>query len=156
MHKRVRTDTFESGANSLRVTGRQGFESSTDIWVSRTIEGEFQQARDDVEEVGWNVLRNNTMYGSDHVYDQPNLNGTVTLQLNNGSICDSLENVRIRPVGCKTSYDAFPKTQLKLLPYLVPFRQLVRQDPFRTENKTGKFNVTSESSHVGGVMPDQH
>ena len=83
-HKRVRTDTFESTGNLLRVTGRQGYESSTDVWVTRDIEVELVQDHADVEEVGWNVLRNDSAYSIPHTYDQPNLNGTVDLDLTTG------------------------------------------------------------------------
>ena len=154
-HKRVRTDTFSSVGNQLRVTGRQGYEASTDIWVSRVIETEFEQKIADTEDLGWNVLRGGA-YSIPHDYTQPNLNGKVDLTLTPYGINNSLENVQIKPVGCKTAYDAYPKTQVKLLPYLIPFRQFVRQNPFEKRSFETRFDVNSESSHVGGSVPEQH
>ena len=115
-HRRVRTDNFDSSGAVLRITGRQGYEASTDIWVSREIETNFEQKVADTEEPGWNVLRGlQTAYTIPYDYTQPNLNGKLDLSLTSGGINNSLENVQIRPVGCNTSYDAYPKTQLKLL-----------------------------------------
>ena len=146
-HKRVRTDTFDSNGFFLRVKGRQGYETSTDIWATRDIEVEFEQKIDDTEDPGWNIMRNNSPYSIPHIYDQPNLNGVVDIRW--GGINNSLENVRIRPVGCRNSFDAYPKTQLKLLPYLLSFRQLLRQNPFEVTQHKAKFDVNSENSHVG-------
>ena len=67
LHKRVRTDTFESVGPLLRVTGRQGYESSTDIWISRTMGAKFQQAVADTEDRGWNVYRNESPYTLPHI-----------------------------------------------------------------------------------------
>ena len=48
-HKRVRTDTFDAPGHQLRVTGRQGYESSTDIWITREVEAEFEQEHKEAE-----------------------------------------------------------------------------------------------------------
>ena len=149
-HKRVRTDTFTSPSSALRVTGRQGYESSTDIWISRDMETRFEQKTADTEDLGWNVLR--SPYGIPHTYTHINLNGEVSLDLARGLINDSLENVKIRPVGSHTPYNAYPKTQQKLLPYLIPFDTLERQEPFRKTTQDVQFGVDNET----GVVPDEH
>ena len=149
-HTRVRTDKFTSASSALRVTGRQGYESSTDIWIARDMETKFEQKTEDTEDLGWNVLR--SPYGIPHTYTHINLNGKVSLDLARGLINDSLEHVKIRPVGSHTPYNAYPKTQQKLLPYLIPYDTFGRQDPFRKTTQDVEFGVNNET----GVVPDQH
>ena len=122
-HKRVRADDFKTTTSTLRVTGRQNYETSSDIWITRDIETESEQKVADTENVGWNVLRGpRAAYTIPHDYTQANLNGLVKVDLASGGINNTMENLRIRPVGCRNAYDAYPKTQQKLLPYLIPFR----------------------------------
>ena len=153
LHKRVRTDTFESVGPLLRVTGRQGYESSTDIWISRTMGAKFQQAVADTEDRGWNVYRNESPYTLPHTFRLPNLTGGIDFDMDSFGINNSLENLRIRPAGCKTVYNAYPKTQRKLLPYLIPYRQLVRQDPFQNTAQSATLDASSE---MGEVLPTNH
>ena len=87
-----------------------------------------------------------------HAYDlQPftrlNLNGTVDCKLARGAICDSLENVKIQPVGCKSFYDAYPRTQHKILPYLVPAGTRERVG-FLNPTGIATFDQTSDTGRV--------
>ena len=121
-HRRVRTDEFKTQEDFLRVTGRQGYEQSTDIWISRDMEVEFEQKSEETIDPGFHVVNrpNEEGFYDLKTFTRLNVNGTVDCKLARGSICKGLENVRIKPVGCTSHYDGYPKTQQKLLPYLVP------------------------------------
>ena len=55
-HRRVRTDEFKTQEDFLRVTGRQGYEQSTDIWISRDMEVEFEQKSEETIDPGFHVV----------------------------------------------------------------------------------------------------
>ena len=115
-HTSVRTDDFETSGTLLRVTGRQGYEKSTDVWISQTADVEFEQKGDDTNDPGWNVLNGEQEhYMIPYEFRHLNLNGKVDLQLAKHPVCGSLDNVKIKPVGCTSFYNAYPKTQSKLL-----------------------------------------
>ena len=76
-HKLVRTDTFTSRGNYLRVTGRGGFEQSTDIWISRVVPIEVKAIIEDSEEPGFSLR--NTVYTDDYRYTIANLRHRQTL-----------------------------------------------------------------------------
>ena len=138
-HRRVRTDQFSSEDTLLRVTGRQGYEESTDVWIQRDVEVEFAQNTPRTIDPGFNVL--NDQYDL-RPFTRINLNGVVDCKIAQGSICNSLENVKIKPVGCTSFYDAYPKTQQKILPYLVPAGTRERYS-FQHDG-TATFDETSE------------
>ena len=148
-HRRVRTDEFTTQSNVLRVTGRQGYEESTDVWITREAQVEFEQKAEDTIDPGWNVIEARDDGEPGH-YTIPynlqhlNLTGKVDLQLAPHSICNGLENVKIKPVGCTSFYDAYPKTQSKLLPYLVPSG--TRERVGFQDTKIAVFDETSESA----------
>lgn len=147
-HTSVRTDDFETQGTLLRVTGRQGYEKSTDVWITKTAELEFEQKGEDTNDPGWNVLNGEQEhYRIPYELEHLNLNGKVDLQLAKHPVCNSLDNVKIKPVGCTSFYNAYPKTQSKLLPYLIPSGTRDRVE-FQRQT-TALFDSSSES----GVVP---
>ena len=95
-HTRVRTDNFETNGTLLRVTGRQGYEKSTDVWITREAEVHFEHNGGDTNDPGWNVLggdlMNQNFYNIPHQLTQLNLTGEVQLQLAPHPICNSLDS----------------------------------------------------------------
>ena len=150
-HTRVRTDVFETNSSLLRVTGRQGYEKSTDVWITRESKVEFEQKGDDTNDPGFNVIGSDSSYSIPYPLKQLNLTGSVDLQLAPNPICDSMDNVKIKPVGCKSFYDAYPKTQSKLLPYLVPSGTRERIS-FQTTDHTCDFTKKSETEDLDLVV----
>ena len=143
-HTRVRTDEFSTSGHLLRVTGRQGYEESTDVWVTREMGVEFKQQTTETVDPGFNVMGD---AAADFPYrlkelTKVNINGSVDCKIKAGAICESLENVKVKPVGCKSFYDAFPKTQIKLLPYLVPSGTKERTAFLATSTATFDTDVT--------------
>ena len=148
-HRRVRTDEFTTQSNLLRVTGRQGYEERTDVWITREMEVEFEQNKLETIDPGFNVLTTQDGNGdwSLQTLTRLNLNGTVDCKLDQGIVCKSLENVKIKPVGCTSFYDAYPKTQRTLLPYLVP-QGTIERSAFLHSSKA----TFDEKSEVGPTV----
>lgn len=88
-HTRVRTGVFKTDGTLLHVTGRQGYEKSTDVWITQTADVEFEQKGEDTVDPGWNVLDGEqNFYAIPHTLQQLNLNGEVDLQLAKHPVCD--------------------------------------------------------------------
>ena len=95
-HTRVRTDEFSTRGHLLRVTGRQGYEESTDVWVTREMGVQFEQNNTDTVDPGFNVLGpadNNFPYRLKEL-TKVNINGLVDCRIKPGAVCESLENVQ--------------------------------------------------------------
>ena len=97
-HTRVRTDQFTTSGQFLRVTGRQGYEESTDVWITRELGVEYEQKTAETVDPGFNVLGD-----ADQAANFPyrlkeltkvNINGSVDCKIKAGAICESLENVK--------------------------------------------------------------
>ena len=77
-HKRVRCDNFLSDTSLVRVTGRGGYEQSTDVWIERdaTVKlNALPAARVDEHDIGWHLL-DDANYDTD-TYDQINGVGEI-------------------------------------------------------------------------------
>ena len=155
-HRRVRVDTFSSENNIVRVKGRQGYEQNTDVWVSKEAEVVVVQGGQDTNDSGFNILGGNqNQYVDGYELDQLNLTGTVELELARNSISKGLENLKIVPVGARSYYDAFPKTQSKLLPTLfqrVPSNELDSKKNISLRS-TATLKVRRRSLTFSGIQP---
>ena len=121
LHKRVRVDDYTTEGRVLRITGRAGYETSTDLWIERTFGLKFGADREELEDRGW-FLAYDEFYSLDWEYNRPNLHGDVEIDLRkDGGLNDSMENLQFKPVGCDNHYNCYPKMQRKILPYLIPF-----------------------------------
>ena len=56
---------------------RQGYEESTDVWISREAEVEFLQKAPDTIDPGWNVIKDAGSYTIPYNLEQLNLTGKV-------------------------------------------------------------------------------
>ena len=121
LHKRVRVDDYTTDGRVLRITGRSGYETSTDLWIERAFGLKFRAARDEEYDRGWHLAYDD-FYTLDWEYTRPNLHGQMEIGLiKGGGLNDSMENLQFKPVGCNNHYNCYPKMQRKILPYLIPF-----------------------------------
>ena len=111
-----------AAATTINVTGRSGYEQSTDIWMTQDFDFTISQNTDEKEDDGWNVLGNvdQPAYGlktfTKYHFADDVTGHTFTLE--QGGLCNAIENIKIKPVGSFTHYNAYPKIQRKLLPYI--------------------------------------
>ena len=159
MHKRVRVDDYTTNSRLLRITGRSGYETSTDLWIERTFGLKFKSDRDENEERGWHtssdVLEDPyDFYTIDWSYDRANLHGTVDIELVKGGLNDSMENLKFKPVGCNNHYDCYPKTQRKILPYLIPYDRWGNVEFMTDYNRTIAMGVSNSDGTVPAMRWD--
>ena len=91
-HRRVRTDEFETDSKFLRVTGRQGYEQSTDVWIERETVVDFAQVGEATVDPGFNIIRADERYAKMNL-TRVNLNGEVDCKISTAAVCKSLDNV---------------------------------------------------------------
>ena len=150
LHKRVRVDEYTTDSRVLRITGRSGYETSTDLWIERAFGLKFRSERDEVEERGWHT-EDSDSYTVEWEYIKPNLHGIVNIDLwKGGGLNDSMENLQFKPVGCTNHYNCYPKTQRKILPYLIPADRS-RNVEFMTSYDRA---ITMGGDNIDGSMPD--
>ena len=153
MHKRVRVDEYTTDSRVLRITGRSGYETSTDLWVERTLGLKFGSDRDELYERGWHTEGVVNHYSLDWGYTQPNLHGVMEIDGSRwGGLNDSMENLQFKPVGCTNHYDCYPKTQRKILPYLIPVDRTNNVEFMTEYAKT----ITMGVENMVGSMPDSY
>ena len=119
-HKRVRTDNFLSDTNLLRVTGRSGYETSTDLWIEQDYNvtaAPLAVAVEEERDLGFHI---NKLEYNVRAIDRVNVPGLLHSDgLVPGVLNLSMPNIRFKPMGSGNHYDCFPEMQRKILPYLV-------------------------------------
>ena len=124
MHSRVLVDEYRvSGSEKLRVDGRYGHETSTEMDIARTVRLEVRKpAAVAAMFIPGFDLPSEEKFDPNQDFENAHLTAPLALDTRPYALNKGIEKLQYKPVGADNYYECDPPTQATLLPYLISSR----------------------------------